>query len=141
MNKLRTIKTVKGKKARAWKTFSQYIRLRDCIATTGDKDRGRCITCGKLFPYDKLQAGHAIPGRNTSILFDEELVAGQCVHCNIFLGGNLAIYSLKFIYKHGLEAWEEKIRLSNEAHERPDYDEVTLKYKDKIDKLLKEYND
>jgi hypothetical protein len=75
-------------KDRAWETFSQYIRLRDCLLTTGTKTHGKCISCGDTFPFEKLQAGHFVPGRTNNILFDEEIVHSQCSYCNNALEGN-----------------------------------------------------
>jgi len=73
--------TKKGKKQKAWNIFSKYIRTRDCLKTSKFPDCGKCITCGKFFPIQELQAGHAISGSNNSILFDEELVNAQCRGC------------------------------------------------------------
>lgn len=71
--------SLKREKAKTWKAFSIYIRTRDCIRTTGDPTKGSCITCNKPFDFKNLQAGHAIGGRNNSVLFDEEIVYGQCL--------------------------------------------------------------
>lgn len=125
----------------AWKWFSKYIRLRDCLKTTGKKDRGKCVTCNKEFPFKQLQAGHCIGGRNDSILFDEELVNAQCAECNRSVthggkGGNYAKYHLWYIRKYGEEGFEEKIRLSNQIKKisGPEFreisDEYRLKYKE-----------
>ncbi len=70
-----------------WPTFSRYIRTRDCIRTTGSPVHGRCVTCGKLLPFKKLQAGHFIPGRTDAILFDDAQVHAQCYRCNMKLQG------------------------------------------------------
>ena len=49
------------------------------------------------YPYDQVssgtfwktegQAGHAIPGRRNSVLFDDSICRLQCRRCNIFMGG------------------------------------------------------
>jgi len=77
--------TITDWKEHLWKVFSKYIRLRDCIKTTKTTTEGRCVTCGKIFPISKLQAGHFIPGRMDSILFDEDCVHTQCYRCNCIL--------------------------------------------------------
>ena len=69
-------------KRRAWNRFAEYIRVRDCIKTTGCPFVGRCVTCGKRFHIRALQAGHCFPGRKNGRLFDERLVNAQCVLCN-----------------------------------------------------------
>ena len=66
-----------------WKIFSQYIRLRDCIKSLGAVDRGKCVTCGRIYPFKKLQAGHFVPGRTRAVLFDERCVHAQCFLCNM----------------------------------------------------------
>lgn len=69
----------KRAKATAWKWFSKYIKLRDCLATRNSTEECKCVTCGAIVSGRLLHAGHAIGGRNDSILFDEELVNGQCL--------------------------------------------------------------
>ena len=90
-----------------WKAFSKYIRTRDCLLTTGDPAIGVCVTCGRVYPFGKLQAGHAIEGRGNSILFHEQLVNAQCTRCNIYLNGNYTIYRIKLIQKYGVEQWNK----------------------------------
>lgn len=125
-------------KDKAWKMFSKYIRTRDCLATTKFPDQGKCVTCGKFFPFSELQAGHAIGGRNNSILFDKELVNAQCKFCNGYGNGRYAEYSVWFIEKYGLEKWEEKVKLSREIvqYKQQDYEEMYEKYKKKYEDLI-----
>ena len=33
-------------KRRTWEVFSKFIRIRDCLNSTGCPDWGLCITCG-----------------------------------------------------------------------------------------------
>jgi len=65
------------KKTTAWRNFARYIKLRDAINTTGDIYYARCITCGEVKPIEEMDAGHGIPGRMNSILFNEDLVSCQ----------------------------------------------------------------
>jgi hypothetical protein len=106
-------------KQEAWVAFSKYIRIRDSLATTGTTDRCVCITCGKTVPSfrtadggNSLQAGHAIDKRTNNILFDEDIVNGQCSLCNSTYGGNgrYAEYASVIIGRHGKEWWDEKVR-------------------------------
>jgi hypothetical protein len=115
--------------------FSKYIRLRDCLKTTGFPDQGRCVTCDKYFPYSELQAGHAIAGRNNSILFDEKLVNAQCRGCNGYGNGRYADYSLWFIKEYGQKEWERKVQLSHQVAVDLDYDKLYERYKKKYEKL------
>jgi len=128
-------------KKKTWKAFSDYIRTRDCLLTTRTLERCRCVTCRKEFSYSEIQAGHAIGGRNNSILFDEELVNGQCKGCNGFGNGKYAEYSVWFIKKYGIKEWEEKVELSKQVvqYKKSDYMGIYEKYRDELDLLLKDY--
>lgn len=90
-------------KLRAWKLFSEYIRRRD-----SDKEGYvRCVTCNSLKHYSKQQAGHFIPGRNLSILFEQDCVHPQCRGCNLYGGGKAKEYFLFMRDRYGLKRIEE----------------------------------
>ena len=130
-------------KERAWKSFSEYIRTRDCIRFTGDKTEGMCITCKRGFTYKQLQAGHFVGGRGNAVLFDERLVYSQCGHCNqkppMGLGGNYAMYALFMIDEWGRETTEEFLRLkgTTKVYKAYDFEEIEVKYKTKLRELTK----
>lgn len=98
--KTHPLPTKKKAKAKAWKAFSKFIRLRDCILTTGTKEEGVCYTCGKTFPIGKLQAGHLVHGRTNGVLFDEYIVKAQCYQCNIPRGGEQAKFFIHAVEEH-----------------------------------------
>jgi len=100
-------KTVRQVKKQAWDLFSKYIRLRDCLRTTGCSSWGLCITCGKRYHFKLLQAGHFIPGRYNNNLFNEKGCHAQCKHCNIDLKGNTLEYRRKVIELYGAGTDEE----------------------------------
>lgn len=129
-------------KNRAWHWFSKYIKLRDSLATTFSKSECLCVTCMARVSGAKLHAGHAIAGRNDSILTDEEIVNGQCEFCNRpqsrgGMGGNYGAYSVWFINKYGLKRWEEKVRLSNEIkkYTPEEWREIADHYRQKYHEL------
>lgn len=131
----------------AWKWFSLFIRARDCLEQTGSIEEGNCVTCGDRYKFKELQAGHCIPGRNHSILFDERLVNAQCSHCNKNvqyggLGGNYAKYHIWYIEKYGLEDFKEKERLSKELLKLNAVElvEISDKYRLKYRELTKVLN-
>lgn len=66
----------------------------------------RCISCGKLLPIEKAQAGHYASRRYLAIRWDLDNVHLQCAYCNGFLKGNLILYRKRLIEKIGLEAVE-----------------------------------
>ena len=87
-------------KKKAWDMFSKWIRLKDA-----DKDGYvTCYTCGKRSLWNRgMQAGHGIPGRNNSVLFDTDVVRVQCVGCNYFGHGQYKIFTNKLIEELGSE--------------------------------------
>lgn len=104
-----------------WPLFSEYVRKRDCISTTGNIDNGVCYTCERTYPYDKLQAGHLVTGRKDNILFDEENIKIQCYSCNVVKNGQQGLFlinrieelrrqgkSLEESYQYILDAFNKK---------------------------------
>ena len=126
----------KGPKGKAWKAFSDFIRLRDCLKTTGTREYCICVTCKKRTSYKNIQAGHAIRGRSNSILLHPDIVHGQCSGCNIM--GEYAQYSLFMVATYGLEKWEEFVMLSKKIVQIKKYqwEEETLKYKEELQRLI-----
>lgn len=104
--------TISSAKKKTWKAFSEYIRTRDCVHTTGCASFGLCITCGKRYHFKLLQAGHFVSGRHNLGLFSEDGVNAQCYNCNINLKGNTLEYRRQVIKKYGEGADE---RLEKEA--------------------------
>ena len=104
--KERKTKSAGKLKEELWPIFSQYIRLRDCLETTGCTSFGLCITCGKRYHIKLLQAGHFIPGRHNSNLFSEKGTHAQCYNCNINLRGNTLEYRRQIIKMYG-EGYDE----------------------------------
>ena len=142
-------RTIKSAKKGAWDAFSKYIRLRDSIATTGTMDTCICITCKDIVPtkfhagFNTLQAGHAIAGRSKNILFDEDLVYGQCQACNCIHGGRLSEYAIIMIDKFGKEWFEDKCFISRKPADTKwtidDLDEIKKTYKQKYKELADEF--
>jgi hypothetical protein len=78
-------------KKKAWRVFSKWIRERD----------KKCVSCNKGLAEN---AGHFWHG---VLDFDEENINGQCVHCNKWLSGNLAPYSIYLIKKLGIKKFRQ----------------------------------
>jgi hypothetical protein len=139
---IRKIKPLQGAKRKAWKAFSDYIRLRDSLKTTGTPDYCKCITCGKVVPYEQIQCGHAIGGRTSGFLFDEELCRGQCRSCNVDHGGEYQMFKYKLVQKHG-EAWwamKEQAKRTSAQYTEFDYELIAGKYRDMVKALKAENN-
>lgn len=124
-------------KRKVWKVFSEYIRLRDCLETTGLPDYGKCITCQKTVPRKLLQAGHFIPGRHNANLFSEKGVHAQCYNCNINLRGNTLEYRRQIInlYGEGVDIELEDKATEIKKFTPQDLIELTEYYKNKIGEL------
>lgn len=117
-------KTLGWYKKKFWTVFSKYIR---------ERDNNICFTCGKKCEGKGSHAGHMIPKASggLSLYFHEKNVHCQCFNCNINLGGNGAIYAMKFIQKYGQEEFDEIIRLKNQGYKKytiEDYKNLIKKY-------------
>lgn len=88
--------SIKNLRKRAWSLFSLHVRKK-----YSDDFRGfaYCYTCGVVFHYTELQAGHYIHGK---LDFDERNIHPQCVRCNHFLSGNLGVYGERLIAELGM---------------------------------------
>lgn len=81
-------------KAKAWKTFSKWVRNRDPFCVTH-------LVMGSKVPTQN--AGHFW---HTVLDFDEENVNGQCINCNKYNSGRLAEYSRYLLDKLGKDKFD-----------------------------------
>lgn len=114
-------------RAKTWTAFSRFIRLRDCLQATGTIYRGKCCTCGKEYPIGKLQAGHFMPGRMDSVLFDEDQAHAQCYRCNVLLSGMWPAYYRFMEERHGKETIDVMIQEWFDAARKRDMTEPQLR--------------
>lgn len=77
--------------------FSMFIRLRDSNAN----DTFRCISCGRLLPFEQADCGHYINRKHMSLRFSEKNCNAQCRSCNRFDEGNIQGYRRGLIAKYG----------------------------------------
>lgn len=132
-------KAVKGVKARAWAMFSRYIRIRDCIETTGFPFTGCCVTCGDKFHISFLDAGHLFAGRSNAKLFQELSVRAQCQICNQRGHGQPEKFRKVMEKRYSVEeveAWERDGRQMIQNKDM-DFDAIAKKYKEKYLALLR----
>jgi hypothetical protein len=128
----------KSPKKLAWGWFSRYVRLRDALKTTGTREYGLCVTCGRRYPsfgIGCLQAGHLIPGRDNSHLIDEDFVNSQCYHCNVGLKGNWPPYRRKMVEWYGEEAVQEVEKRPVKIMKPYQWEELAELYKRKFEEL------
>ncbi len=126
-------------KANAWNSFSKYIRLRDCLLTTGSFEYGECVSCDKTLPFSQLDAGHFIPKRSGNY-FSERGVNAQCRSCNRFHGGNQLEYRKEIIkrYGEGVDIELEKEARTIKKFSIVELEELRELYETKIKELLEE---
>ncbi len=129
-------------KKKAWDEFSKYVRLRDAIKTTHTKDRVVCCTCGVEYPafgVGCVQAGHFVPGRHNSLLFEEDGCHAQCFNCNMRLTGNWPEYMKFMLKEYGKETVDDLLALNSITikYTSIEFEELRNKYK-KIYNDLKE---
>lgn len=117
-----------------WPIFSKFIRLK----YADWRGYCTCVTCGKVQSWKEMQAGHFIPGRMNSILFEERGVHPQCYLCNGPLKGNPRKYEAFMKEKYGQEVIDELDKLSNEMRQFKHEELVDMwnHYKDQVKILL-----
>ena len=101
----------KTQKHKTWNACSKYVRTRDCLLSTGSPEYGRCYTCGQEFHITKLDAGHFIPGRRNSILFDTRGIHAQCTYCNKMRQGATLEYLERMLAEYGQGVVDELRRI------------------------------
>jgi len=136
-------------KGKIWReVFSPYVRLKCALRTTGGTQYLLCCTCGKPYPAFGVgcaQAGHLVPGRGGSILFDERGVYGQCYNCNITLKGNWPEYIafLKGLHgeKGGQKLIDDLLRLNKQVkkYSVPELQELYDTYKQRYVSLCAQH--
>jgi hypothetical protein len=65
-------------------------------------------------PYQELQAGHFIPGRHNSVIYDERNVHPQCYACNVMMHSNPIKYFRFMQQTYGDEVIEELERIDRQ---------------------------
>jgi len=137
MKKIKKIKkyTVGQMKKKAWNILKDYIRLRDCLKTTGTIERGHCYTCDKVYPIKELQGGHLLDGHVGMNYLDERGVMAQCYSCNVCKHGLKEIYIPKFTKEYGQKLFNELSRLKRTPclWKQPEYEKFIEKIKKKIE--------
>lgn len=136
-NKTNKVKVSKLKD-KVWREFSIYIR-RKYADWKGDVQCVTCLTWLREYEYKgvtlpgwkQAQAGHFIPGRHNSILFDERHVFPQCARCNVFLHGNLISYYPFMLKTQGQKVIDELKKLDkiNKQFTTTELEALLTKYK------------
>jgi hypothetical protein len=138
--KLRKTKSISRLKKEVREVFSKYIRLRDCLRTTGTLEYCNCITCSRLIAFKEAQAGHFVDCRHSPTLFDETNVHAQCARCNVYLDGEILKYRREIIrlYGEGYDVQLEEKAIETKKFTRDELLDLKELYAQKIRELLKE---
>lgn len=129
---------MKTKKAKAWDALSKYVRVKECLETTGFLFLSVCFTCGRQFHINALDAGHYVSGRRNAVLLVEENIHIQCkIWCNMMNHGNTKIYRERLVEKYGKEEVERLEALKHKVIQDKDMDfeGIEKKYKQKLKDL------
>ena len=84
------------------KIYSKYMRLRDAM----DGGLTRCISCGQIKPFDKMDCGHFFSRTHMSVRFDEDNTHSECSFCNRFSADHLIGYRENLIKKIGTQRFQ-----------------------------------
>ena len=114
------------------KVFSEYIRKRDTR-----NGAFKCISCGRILPYEQADCGHYINRKHMTTRFDEMNCNAQCRSCNRFDEGNIKGYRRGLVALYGeqqvtlLEAKKHNLRKYSDF----EYEALIKHYKEEIKKL------
>lgn len=133
-NKKRILTPLQKEKAKAWKWFSRYIRLKYSYNGVC-----KCITCGQFHGIKNMDAGHFLSRRFLSTLFDEDNCRPQCLKCNRYQQGRSYEFEVALISEIGIEKVNElKAKAKEYQPESIDlYQEISEKYHKKVNEMQK----
>ena len=117
------------------KVFSEYIRLRDSKAF-GYK-AFKCISCGRILPYEQADCGHYFSRLHMDTRFDERNWHAECRHCNRFIADHLDAYRTHLIQKIGENEFNKLSLLAHGSRKwsRYELDEMIKYYQGKIKEM------
>lgn len=114
---------------RVWKLMSKYIRTKNA----DEFGMVECYTCGKMYHWKELQAGHY---KHDRLDFDERNLKPQCIRCNNYLSGRLDVYTENLIRDYGIDWWKQLVFDANN-HKGYSLEEMLEIEKDLKEKLSK----
>ena len=84
--------------------FSKFIRLRD-TKQYGFK-YGKCISCGRVLPFEQLDCGHFHSRIHRNTRYDEDNCSIECRYCNRMSADHLIKYQENLIKKIGQKRFD-----------------------------------
>ena len=118
------------------KIFSMYIRVRDAMPNGFFK----CISCGKIKPFDQADCGHYHSRRHMSVRYDDMNAHAECRACNRFSADHLIGYREHLIEKIGEAAYDMLSFRASQTKKWSDFElkELCKYYKALTEKIKKE---
>lgn len=116
--------------------FSKYIRLRDSFPYQGER-YFRCISCGRLLPFEQADCGHYVNRQHMSTRFSEVNCNAQCRSCNRFDEGNMQGYRKGLVAKYSENQVLLLESMKHEMRQYSDFEYMALieHYKEEIKKI------
>lgn len=102
--KKKTVSTYQSLKKKLDAVFSIFIRLRD-----SKKGIVTCPLCWKRIPRKQAQNMHFVSRSVLKYRYDEDNCFAGCMRCNVILGGNYQVYTLRMINRYWIEFVEKRI--------------------------------
>lgn len=131
-------KSIKTLKAKLWRIFSWFIRLRD----SDENGYCYCITSGKRMFWKEAQAGHFQSRRFNNTMFNEKNSHAQSPYENCHLSGNQFTYGIRINQIYGPGTAEELLRLSriDKKFTVEELEEMIVHYTKEVKRLLNQKN-
>ena len=127
------IKTIPKLKKKLDQIFSKYIRHK--YAKDG---MVKCYTCQHIGEVKKMQNGHFNPRQHLATRYDERNCRPQCFACNMYYGGNPAVFASKLIDEYGPEIITEFKQARHQVFkvDQTWYENKIKEYEEKLNEVV-----
>lgn len=118
--------------------FAMYIRLRDVMPN----GIFRCISCGRILPFEESDCGHYINRQHMATRFSEKNCNAQCRQCNRFDEGNIQGYRRGLIAKYDESTVQLLEAMKSQINKISDFEYRTMidYYRKEVKRLKVEKN-
>lgn len=113
------------------KVFSEYVRRKNA----NENGYVKCYTCSKVLPWQEIQNGHFVSRSHLATRYEEDNTRPQCVGCNVFGGGRVAIFASRLDEELGEGTVAKLYRKAQEITKDYPYQEKIDYYKLKLSEL------
>lgn len=86
--------------------MSLYVRMRD--SQEYHFRFFRCISCGRILPFEQADCGHFLSRRHMSLRFDTRNINSECKACNRFSSDHLIGYRNNLVLRLGKMDYQKK---------------------------------